>query len=148
LDKLSDARYKLVYDGLANAINIVIKSGKKVILILDNPSLLDPTVCIPRTSGNSSLDYFIFTEKVPVGCEITLKEHLAHTLRYREIFEKLASLNSEHVVVYDMLPHLCDDRGVCAISKEGKRLYSYSDHISNFSAENMGSEINRMLESR
>lgn len=148
LDNVSDARFTLVHEGLLSAINIVMKSGKKVVLVLDNPSLLDPTVCIPRTSGSSILDYFLFAEKVPDGCEIPLKEHIAHTRRYREIFEKLALLNPEHVMVYDVLPHLCDDRGVCTMTKDGKRLYSYSDHISNFAAEVIGREINKMLKSR
>lgn len=144
LSKISDERYELIYDGLSEAIKRIINSNKKIILLVDNPSLLDPTICIPRTSGNTKIDYLMFRKKIPDGCQISQDDHMFYIQKYLKIYERLHNKYPENIKIYNPIEHFCNE-GVCSITKNNRRLFSYSDHISNFTSELIGQEINKLI---
>jgi hypothetical protein len=65
-------------------------------------------------------------------CTITHAEQLAGTAPYLRLMDELAS-SHPLLIIYDPTPLLCDTaRNTCSITRNGKFLYSYSDHISDY----------------
>jgi peptidoglycan/LPS O-acetylase OafA/YrhL len=144
LNKISDERYELIHTGLLKAIKRIINSNKKIILLVDNPSLLDPTICIPRTSGNTKIDYLMFTKKLPDGCQISQDDHMFYIQKYLKVYEKLYDKYPKNIKIYNPIEHFCN-QGVCSMTKNNRRLFSYTDHISKFTSELIGQEINELI---
>ena len=49
-------------------------------------------------------------------------------------------------MIVDTTPYLCDEeQGLCLAHKNGRRLYEYSDHISDYAAGLIGEGLNGML---
>jgi hypothetical protein len=60
---------------------------------------------------------------------------------------KLEKNNPGIVKIFYTTPILCDEsKGLCEISKNGRLLYSYSDHISDYSAGLIGRPLNEWLQ--
>ena len=110
------------------------RAGKKVALLMGNPTLPDPRECMDRRlMAFKAVRRFLAVNQAGTaapGCTITYDSHLAATAGYRSI---MASLHAKHpeVSVYDPAAVLCDTRKkACSIAKDGKFLYSYGDHAS------------------
>jgi hypothetical protein len=116
-------------------------SGKRVMFVMDNPTLSDPGNCISGGLTSSALlNQFLSRHKDP-RCEIRYTEHLAKTLPYRKF---AAELKQRHptLIVYDPTPLLCDiQNNMCNITLNGNFLYSYSDHISHFASAMLGRDM-------
>ncbi|SEK01638.1 Peptidoglycan/LPS O-acetylase OafA/YrhL, contains acyltransferase and SGNH-hydrolase domains [Paraburkholderia diazotrophica] len=121
-------------DGLDVSIGILQKAGKQVALVMDNPTLPDPRECM----GRKLMGYRFVQTILSVDhagsfaskCAITYGEHLAATAEYRADIAKLHAMHPD-MLIYDPAPVLCDmKKGVCPVTRDGKFLYSYGDHIS------------------
>ncbi|HEU0282553.1 MAG TPA: acyltransferase family protein [Gallionella sp.] len=108
------------------------QAGKRVVFIIDNPTFPDPRSCISGGATSSPfLNQFLRRKENP-HCTIRHTDHLAGTQAYRQFIGELKRLHPS-LTVYDPTPLLCDiPRNVCAITHEGKFLYSYGDHISDY----------------
>jgi hypothetical protein len=116
-------------------------SGKRVVFVIDNPTLPDPNSCI---SGGLTrfdiLNSFLQRQQNP-SCQLPFTDHLKGTAAYQEFITKLMH-NNPALLVYDPLPLLCDlPADICTIAKEGKFLYSYEGHISDHAGMLMAKDL-------
>lgn len=116
-------------------------AGRQVVFIKDNPTLPDPDSCI--TGGMTRSDFlnrFFFRHENP-RCELGLSEHLRGTQAYQSLVEKLQIANPG-LQVFDPLPLLCDiPKNLCTVAYQRQFLYSYGDHISDFSSSRIAREL-------
>ena len=137
--------FEVALDAVQNAINPLKSAGKKVVLLVDNPTLAFPEDCIQRQTSLAALNWF-FPKKLNARCSLAYDRHLKMTQKYSELLRVLAQRNSGVVSVFDTTDILCDvTKGVCGMSKNDRLLYSYSDHISDYAAGLIGKELNGYL---
>lgn len=146
LDDLeSSPNFDVAYEAVQNAINPLKAAGKKVVILEDNPTLAFPEDCLQRKSTISAINYF-FPKKINLRCVLTVDQHLQRTEQYRRLLANLEKNNPGTVQIFYTTPILCDEKkGLCEISKNGRLLYSYSDHISDYSAGLIGRPLNEWL---
>jgi peptidoglycan/LPS O-acetylase OafA/YrhL len=149
LDDLeASPNFDIAYEAVQNAINPLKAAGKKVVILEDNPTLAFPEDCLERKSTIAAINYF-FPKKLNPRCVLTVDQHLYRTEQYRNLLAKLEKNNPGTVIIFYTTPILCDEKkGLCEISKNGRLLYSYSDHISDYSAGLIGRPLNELLKSR
>ena len=144
-DMESSPNFDVAYEAVQNAINPLKATGKKVVILEDNPTLAYPEDCLQRKSTISVINYF-FPKKLNPRCVLTVEQHQQRTGQYRRLLAKLEKNNPGTVKIFYTTPILCDeDKGLCEISKNGRLLYSYSDHISDYSAGLIGRPLNEWL---
>ena len=116
----------------SRAIQQLEQAGKRVVFVLDNPTFPDPTSCISGGATSSPfLNHFLRRKENP-RCALRYTDHLSGTQAYRQFIGELKRLHP-NLAAYDPAPLLCDiSRNVCTITREGKFLYSYGDHISDY----------------
>ncbi|MEX3934093.1 SGNH hydrolase domain-containing protein [Paraburkholderia phymatum] len=124
--------------------------SKKVALVMDNPTLPDPRECMDRkVMGYKFVQTLLSVDRAGSfarKCAITYGEHLAATAEYRAIIAKLHAMHPD-MLIYDPAPALCDMRkGVCPVTRNGKFLYSYGDHISDSANTLVADQLLHQLE--
>jgi peptidoglycan/LPS O-acetylase OafA/YrhL len=149
LDDLESSPYfDIAYESVQNAINPLKAAGKKIVILEDNPTLAFPEDCLQRKSTISAINYF-FPKKLNPRCVLTVDQHLNRTEQYRRLLAKLEENNPGTVTIFYTTPILCDEKkGLCEISKNGRLLYSFTDHISDYSAGLIGRPLNEWLRDR
>jgi hypothetical protein len=149
LDDLETSpNFDIAYEAVQNAINPLKAAGKKIVILEDNPTLAFPEDCLERKSTVAAINYF-FPKKLNPRCALTVDQHLNRTEQYRRLLAKLEKNNPGTVTIFYTTPILCDEKkGLCEISKNGRLLYSYSDHISDYSAGLIGRPLNEWLRDR
>ena len=116
----------------SKAIERVEQAGKRAVFVIDNPTFPDPRSCISGGMTSSTLLNQFLRRKPNPRCTIPYADHLAGTQPYRQFTADLAKANPR-LSIYDPTPLLCDvGRNTCSITREGKFLYSYSDHVSDY----------------
>ena len=148
-DMATSPNFDVAYDAVQAAINPLKAAGKKVVILEDNPTLAFPEDCLQRKSTIAAINYF-FPKELNPRCVLTVEQHLQRTEQYRRLLAKLEKNNPGTVSIFYTTPILCDDttdvsQGKCQISKNGRLLYSYSDHISDYSAGLIGRPLNEWL---
>jgi hypothetical protein len=117
----------------SRAIQQLEQAGKRVVFVVDNPTFPDPTSCVSGGATSSPFLNQFLRRKENIHCTIRYTDHLAGTEGYRQFIGELKRLHPG-LVVYDPTPLLCDiPHDTCAVSRGGKFLYSYGDHISDYS---------------
>ncbi|HSB98161.1 MAG TPA: acyltransferase family protein [Spongiibacteraceae bacterium] len=141
LDQLpKNLNYEIAYSGLNMAVRKMLAANKKVVVTIDNPTLLEARVCVQR---KTTVPYFnaVFSKNRTSGCAISLENHLLWREQYLRLVNNLKSSNPA-LVIYDPTHLLCDmQAGECSFQKDGKFLYSYYDHISTFAASMIAEEL-------
>jgi hypothetical protein len=131
------------YKGLDSVVTKLINNHKKVVILVDNPHLAAPQDCFHRKVGFSVLDNF---NQIEPACEMPIDQYLAFTAKYRAILNKLALAHPNAVYVFDATPYLCsEEQGICSYQKEGRRMYSYGAHVSDYAAGKVGEPLNLYL---
>lgn len=121
------------------------QAGKQVIFVIDNPTFPDPRSCIGGGMTSSPLLNQVLRRKPNPRCTISYTDHLAGTDAYRKFIAELARINPK-LIVYDPTPLLCDISGNrCSTTRDGKFLYSYSDHISDYANSLIASDMLPMM---
>ncbi len=134
--------FDAAFDGLSNTVSELARAGKKVVITVDNPTLKDPNLCIPRTTGFRVLDDLIGLKKEFTPFTVRYDEHLALSKRYRELLDKLQAKYPKQLRIFDTLPDLCDMKtGICSSVMDGHLLYSYTDHISDYAAVHIAKRL-------
>ncbi|MBU6224453.1 MAG: acyltransferase [Burkholderiales bacterium] len=106
--------------------------GLRVVFVIDNPTLPDPNSCI--TGGLTRFDLLntVLRRAENPHCKLKYSDHMKGTAPFQQFISKLKHVNPA-LLVYDPLPVLCDiPADMCTIAREGKFLYSYGDHISDY----------------
>jgi hypothetical protein len=106
---------------MRETLDSLLKNGKKVIFVLDNPELsFDPLSCSKRP--------MTLTTKFNQNCAESIQEFYSNSAEYRSIvFDVLKDYPS--VKLFDMAAYLCDDRA-CHAKEDGQVLYGDRDHLS------------------
>jgi peptidoglycan/LPS O-acetylase OafA/YrhL len=146
LDDLeSSPNFDIAYAAVQNAINPLKAAGKKVVILEDNPTLAFPEDCLQRKSTIAAINFF-FPKEINPRCVLTIEQHTKRTEQYTRLLAMLEKNNPGMVTIFYTTPILCDEsKDLCEISKNGRLLYSYSDHISDYSAGLIGRPLNNWL---
>lgn len=135
-----------VWHGLSTAIDTLEQAGKKVIFVVDNPTLPDPSLCRPNRQTQSTLLNRILARPLNAKCTINHAQHLQETRSYRD---GVTALQARHpqLLVYTPDHLLCElDKGICSVLKNEHFLYSYTDHLSDYGAGLLADEIVKLVE--
>ncbi len=125
----------------ALAIQRLEEAGKRVVFVIDNPTFPDPRSCISGGMTTSPFLNQILRRKLNPRCDIHYTDHLEGTGPYRQFIRDLAAANP-NLTIYDPTPLLCNiDKNRCTITNDGKFLYSYSDHYSDYASSLIATDL-------
>jgi len=144
-DLATSPHYQSALSGLQNAIEQLKPTGKKIVILIDNPTLPHPEDCFQRTTSSDFLNLFL-RHTLNQRCQLPLERHLELSKKYRQLLNEIESQNQGFVKLFDSTPFLCDEkRGLCETQHNGKLMYSGSDHVSDYAAGQIGKAINDYL---
>ena len=131
------------YKGLDSIASKLIQNNKKVVILVDNPHIAQPQDCFHRKVGLSIMDNF---NEIEPACEMPMAQYLAFTSKYRAVLNKLALAHPNAVYVFDATSYLCStDQGMCSYQKNGRRMYSYGAHVSDYAAGLVGAALSEYM---
>lgn len=134
--------YDVAYKGLMVGIDKLISSGKKVVLVVDNPTLPHPEDCMVRKTGFDFINNMLVKENK--NCSISLDKHRNLSAIYLRLLNDIKQNHPNQIYIFDMVPLLCEN-GTCGQTKDGRYLYGSTDHISDYAAGIVGKELNQFL---
>jgi peptidoglycan/LPS O-acetylase OafA/YrhL len=147
-DMPNSAYYDVALQSVDNVVSQLIGAGKKVVLLVDNPTLPDPKDCLDR-KVNSAVIAAILPPQTNGACTITIARHLKLSEKYTKLLAQIASRHPNQVTIFDTLKYMCDVRaGVCPAYMNGRMLYSYTYHVSDYAAGMIGRDLNLYLSDR
>jgi peptidoglycan/LPS O-acetylase OafA/YrhL len=125
----------------SNLVQELLDAGKRVVFVMDHPTLPDPNDCIEGPMTSFSILDSVFYRKPNPRCSLSYSEHLAGTAAYQEFVENLRKLQPNLMVV-DPAPLLCDIAAdTCGVVENNSFLYSYGDHISDYSSSKLAKSV-------
>ncbi|WP_332878177.1 acyltransferase family protein [Massilia sp. S19_KUP03_FR1] len=122
----------LVLEGLDRAVTALEGAGKRVAVVLDNPTLPDPRRCMERAvmAWPGVRSALALRDGAAARCDLAYGQHLAQHQVFVAMVDRLQRRHAS-LLVYDPAQVLCDlARKVCPMTLAGKYLYSYGDHVS------------------
>jgi peptidoglycan/LPS O-acetylase OafA/YrhL len=144
-DLETSGHYDRALQGLQRTIDAFAQAGKKVVILVDNPTLPHPEDCLGRVKRSEADKYFLPRATHP-KCYLPLDRHLALSRKYRALLAELAQRNPGVVSLVDATDIMCDaPTATCAISKNGRLMYSFTDHVSDHAAGLIGARVNEVL---
>jgi hypothetical protein len=144
-DLAATSRDTTVFNAVQAVLDKLKLTNKKIILIVDNPTLPHPEDCLIRTTSSKALNSLL-NQTLNQRCQMPIERHLQLSKKYRELLVRLQQENIGSVEVFDTIPLLCNqEKGVCEAQSKGKLLYSITDHISEYSANLVGQALNYYL---
>lgn len=118
-------------DGVIEAIKALLAAGKRVLFLVDNPTLADPERCVQRP---------IFHERDPrAECEISVATFRARTSKMTALVDRLHRA-VPGVTIVDATDDLCVG-GRCSVEENGNFLYGKTDHLSDFGARKVARRV-------
>ena len=121
----------------------LVHSGKKVILVLDNPTLANPEDCLARNFGSEWISRWAMATNS--RCSISVTRHAEITSQYRRLFETIKQKYPDDISIFDTMPFVCDTSvDKCSTFKNNRLMYSYTDHISDYAAGLIGKSLNEL----
>ncbi len=137
--------YERQFEGLSNTVKAFLDRGKQVVFVIDNPALPHLRDCAPRKTGWSAFDAAL-SGNVPEACFVSLKEFLRDTAIYRDLIAALQTRFPVGLHVFDPTSIYCSsDTQICGPTKNGRALYSYTDHVSDYASGQVGAKLHRFL---
>ena len=137
------SNFDAVLQEIDRSIEQLVAGGKKIILVLDNPTLANPEDCLVRDTGFDWLNRTIM--KTNARCAVSLTRHVEITSRYGQLFESLRQKYPNSISIFNTAPFVCDTaKGICAAFKNDRLMYSYTDHISDYAAGLIGQGLNAL----
>jgi len=137
--------YAAAYDGLLLGVNALVAAGKKVVLVMDHPTLPYPEHCLERRTSSEAINEVLRLPQTITRCSIKLDQHEALSAQYRQLILKVAA-GVPNVSVFDTVPYVCDmDERVCRAFKEGRLLYGVTDHLSDYASGLVGRGLNSVV---
>ncbi len=134
---------------LAQSQNEIVRrlqsAGKRVVFLIDNPTLPEPTSCIQGEMTQLPVLRHLLTRSANPHCSIRHTDHLAGTAAYQQFVQALKRLNPE-LLVFDPLPLLCDTaNNVCTYFDGSRFLYGYGDHLSDWANSKIAKQLLPLL---
>jgi peptidoglycan/LPS O-acetylase OafA/YrhL len=133
-------------EGLDTMVSEIIKTGKKVVLVIDNPTLPDPKKCVPRVTSLHVLDLMLGLNK-QTPCSISYDKQMELSAAYRDVIYSIESRHRGSVRVFDTLDILCDAATrICGSVIDGRLVYGFTDHISVYSSIRVAEKLIPIIE--
>ncbi len=146
-DLPKSTNHDFAFKNTVSFIKPFLDSGMKVILTIDNPTLSYPEDCIQRTLGVSFVDHWSNERRSKNICSITYDEHLKLSQQYRDVLSEIREKFQNQVYVFDILPIICNKKNnLCSIISNGRLMYGYSDHLSDYAAGLIAKELMPFIE--
>jgi peptidoglycan/LPS O-acetylase OafA/YrhL len=147
-DLPTNKNYGAAFEGLNNTINMLTESGKKIVLLVDNPTLPHQEDCLQRTTDLKLINHLI-SRKSNQNCWLNINRYYELSMQYRKLLTELKENHPSKIEIFDTTKYLCDlDQGICSHFKNEHLLYGVSDHISDYSAGLIGKDLNDFLHSQ
>lgn len=140
-DLPANKNFEVAFAGLDRMIAELVKAGKKVVITVDNPTLKDPKLCIPRITA---INFINKTMQLghPKTCSIAYDQHLELSAQYRLLLDKLQEKYPDSLRVFDTLDLLCDMKNrLCSTFLDGRILYKFTDHISQYASVRIAKKL-------
>jgi peptidoglycan/LPS O-acetylase OafA/YrhL len=133
--------------GLGWVVSELISKGKRVVLLVDNPTLPHMDHCINRKTASDLLDGLL-VKSSDGSCFLPIEKHRRLSKIYRDMLYEIEAEHHGKVFVFDATDILCDvQSGVCPPFKNDRPLYGVTDHISDYGATLVGRSLNDFLNS-
>lgn len=137
-------RFNDAFNELDRVVGKFVSKGKKVIIVVDNPALPNPQDCINRRSSLETIN--IFLSKFNNDCSVPIATYNNQIELYRELLIKIQLAHSDSVKIFDPTNVYCDQNtGYCEAIKNGRLMYSYTDHISDYASGLVGRSLNAFV---
>ena len=144
-DLSTSKNYDAALEGLTKVTDKLIKAGKKIIIVVDNPTLPDPKDCLDRRTSSTFLNK-ILAKQSNQNCRLDLNRHIELSRKYKDMLLEVKYKNPEKIEIFDTIKYMCDiDHDLCLPYKNGRLLYSYGDHISDYASGLIGKGLNEFL---
>jgi peptidoglycan/LPS O-acetylase OafA/YrhL len=134
------------FKGLAVLVNELQRAGKQVVFLIDNPVVGESRGCVPRPTGFSAFDEML-ARFHDATCNLRYDRYASAMAPY---LDRVAALKAGHpgLTVFDPTPLLCDVlSNNCPMFRDGKSLYSYGDHISNYGGDLIAAGLTPVIQS-
>lgn len=133
--------------GMTNLVSRLVASGKRVVLLVDNPTFPEPQDCVVRKSDLQFINE-LFPERSNLlpQCTLSLTEHIEITRDYRNLLEQVKEKFPGYVYIFDSTPYLCNrDGDICPLELDQHSLYDDGDHISDYASGLVGRGLNEFI---
>jgi peptidoglycan/LPS O-acetylase OafA/YrhL len=141
-DLESNKNYDVALAGVKNFTKQLLRAGKPVIFVIDNPTFKDPDQCLPRKLRPEMLDQLV-NGADRQECRIKITDQVRLSKKYRELLEQVRLLDPALISILDTTDTLCDTAtGYCSMTKNGRLVYGYTDHVSDYGAGLVGQTLN------
>lgn len=143
----SSSRYEDAFVELNRVVVKFIEKGKRVFIVVDNPALPNPQDCINRRTSSKILNSFLgnFNQ----DCVVPIAFFDAQIEVYRNLLNKIKLSHPDSVDIFDPTNIYCDvASGLCEVIKNGRLMYSYTDHISDYASGLVGVKLNNLLKNK
>lgn len=138
--------YEPAYEGLLRGTRKILDSGKKVVLVVDNPTLPHPEYCMERTASANWINKVLSLDERNKRCAISLTKHYELARQYNKLLSAIRQMAPDRVFVFDTIPYLCEmEKGECATFRNNRFLYGVTDHISDYASGVIGAALNRFI---
>jgi peptidoglycan/LPS O-acetylase OafA/YrhL len=147
IEDLPESKYgDIAFTGLDRMVEKLVDAGKKVVITIDNPTLLGPLDCMARTTAIPIVNK-LFGLKNKENCSISYDRQVALSQNYRDMLSRLQTKHLESLQIFDPTEALCDMKARrCSSSMNGRLLYEHSDHISDYGATLVARKLIPMIE--
>ncbi len=146
LDLPQSPLYQEAYSGLNSFVSQLTAANKNVILIIDNPTLADPKDCLNRQTSIHWVNELLGLNMPNSRCHIMINEQIRLSQLHRNLLTAVAANHPGQVTVFDTLPLLCDAKTEsCAALMNGRVMYSFTDHISDYAAGLVAKALNSFI---
>ena len=145
-DLKSGRNLNLVIQGLSATVERLRSGGKKVVFVVDNPTLLkNAEECIYRKTDSLIINNFFELPKDP-RCEISADNHLRSMEHYYQALAIVKKRYPADFFIFDTFDFYCSSvANICGVTKNGHRLYGRTDHISEDTGFHLAIDLNKFL---
>jgi peptidoglycan/LPS O-acetylase OafA/YrhL len=134
------------FAGLSALVDALQQAGKRVVFLVDNPSVGESSDCVPRRTGFAPFDNWLSRFHDPI-CNLAYDEYALAIKPYLDRVEALRAAHSA-LAVFDSTPLLCDvAANRCPMIRDGNFLYSYGDHISTYGGDLIAAGLSPVIQS-
>jgi len=143
LDALESDAYAEAEEAFNNVVRILVNNGKKVVLVVDNPGLGNRKTCVSRKI------FLDFESGQANDCELDLDDYFRLRKKYIDVLNNIKKRYPENIFIFDTYDLVCDlGKQKCLREIDGKPVFSYSDHISDYVAGKIGRKLNEFINSK
>lgn len=128
--------------GLSQAVAILQAKGKQVLLLEDNPTIIDaPILCTSRHMMLSWPDFSTLAiAQINQSCSISYSDYLKKFERYKYMLRLISKKTGAQIIRTDDINcNLAED--TCSVRQPGSIRYSYGDHYSDAGASPIARRI-------